>query len=981
MIKRALFFFLLICSQVAFAQSVKTRWIDSVFQTMNVSEKVGHLFLVPVDNKSDAESAQHIRQLIQDFEIGGIIFNEKKVLPPPTLLATYHKFSDIPLFVGFNGLASQLPDSTLVFPSPLIIGATSNDTLIYRHGLQLGNYLQGFGINFLFTTLNRTPAQDANVEKTNNLPSDNIVRASRKSIPLMRGLQDRGIITCARYFTVSNVSVGEVRKGDMNVSVSPDSSMAYAFGQMVQQGIKGILVAPNGLPVFFGNMGSIKKSYSAPVLSSVFSAAWLRSNLQFDGLAVINTDEIRSSDAEDGETELLAFKHGNDIIISKDIAAGIKKIKRLVRKNETYKEQLNTSIRKILAAKFDANLWQSDHKTADPLSYAAATDTKILNRRLHTNAITILRNQDDLLPIRVLENRTFAYVSTLHSDEDDMLYEYMTRYTGITNHLLDESVDANEFVKTLRGVNTVIVGVFPETEAKILSKLNSILDQLPHGPEIIVCDFGNALLQKTAYRYNAVATAYEKNRFTLAGMPQAMFGANAVSGSLPYTISPSLKEGFSIQTKSLARLSYALPEDAFMDGRTLNRIDSIAREAIAIHATPGCQVFVARHGKVIYDKSFGYLTYDKKDPVTSRTIYDLASVTKVTATLQAGMFMQEHNLMDLRKKVSTYLPEMKKTNKKDITVIDMLTHQSGLVPFIPMYNSTVKDTTFLPLYYNRVQSDKYPLHVADRLYGSMALRDSVWSWVLKSKMNEKAARTPYSYKYSDLGFMILQHIAERVLNQPMDEFLYQNLYEPLGATTLGFNPLTKFNKQIIAPTEDDKIYRKTSVAGTVHDERAAMLGGVSGHAGLFGTANDLGKLGQMLLQNGWYGGYQYYRPETVRLFTARTFRTSRRGIGWDKPTPSDPNGPTSMYASPLTYGHTGFTGTCIWIDPEFDLVYIFLSNRVYPDRSSKLINANIRSRIQDLIYKSIFAYQEQEQPQYVLRNGDTINTSQIRPPE
>jgi CubicO group peptidase (beta-lactamase class C family) len=498
---------------------------------------------------------------------------------------------------------------------------------------------------------------------------------------------------------------------------------------------------------------------------------------------------------------------------------------------------------------------------------------------------------------------------------------------------------------------------------------------------IIICDFGNGHLQKTAYRYPAVVTAYIDNDAMIQLMPQVIFGALPARGSLPYSISTRFHEGLGIGTSALGRLTYSIPEDAEVDGRVLGKIDSIAREAIDIHGTPGCQVFVARHGKVIYNKCFGHLTYDGKDKVTSNTIYDLASVTKVSATLQTAMFMYDHGLLDLHKKVSTYLPEMKKTNKKDITVIDMLTHQSGLVPFIPMYNSTVKDTTFLPLYYNRVQSEKYPLHVANRLYASTNLRDSVWSWVLKSKMNEKPARTPYSFKYSDLGFMILQHIAERLLNQPMDDFLQQNLYEPLGATTLGFNPLTRFEQSRIAPTEDDKIYRRTSVAGTVHDERAAMLGGVSGHAGLFGTANDMGKLCQMWLQNGSYGGYQYFKPETIRLFTGRKFKTSHRGIGWDKPVQGSTTGSTSVYASPLTFGHTGFTGTCIWIDPEFDLVYIFLSNRVYPDRSTKLINANIRSRIQDVIYRSIFSYQALERPKFILAREEAIKGDPIRPLE
>ena len=388
----------------------------------------------------------------------------------------------------------------------------------------------------------------------------------------------------------------------------------------------------------------------------------------------------------------------------------------------------------------------------------------------------------------------------------------------------------------------------------------------------------------------------------------------------------------------------------------MDRIKTIVDEAITSHATPGCQILIARNGKVIYDHSFGGLTYDSLDSVKEENIYDLASVTKVSATLQAIMFLYEKGLIDLNKKLSFYLPELKNTNKRDITIVEMLTHQAGLMPFIPMWTETVKNNTFLPHYYSRVQNEGYPLQVSPDLYAAPALRDSVWSWIGNSKLQTKPPRTPYPYQYSDLGFLLLQRLAERIFNQPIDEFLAQNLYEPLGAYTTGFTPLKRFSAQRIAPTEDDKIYRKTHIAGTVHDERAAMLGGVAGHAGLFSNATDLAKLCQMLLQKGYYGGYRYYKPETVDMFTAKQFDMSRRGLGWDKPVQSEWNSPTSLKASPKTFGHTGFTGTCIWIDPEFDLVYVFLSNRVYPDRSAKLIASNIRSRIQDVIYDSIFDY-------------------------
>lgn len=356
------------------------------------------------------------------------------------------------------------------------------------------------------------------------------------------------------------------------------------------------------------------------------------------------------------------------------------------------------------------------------------------------------------------------------------------------------------------------------------------------------------------------------------------------------------------------------------------------------------------------DRSFGWQTYDNKIAVNDETIYDLASVTKVAATLQTVMFLHERGAIDINKKVSVYLPELASTNKKDLTLKDMLTHQSGLLPFIPMWPQTVKDKALNPYYYSSSRTDAYPLQVAPDLFVSPVIRDSAWHWAVNSRLLEKQPRTPYAYRYSDMGSMILHRMADHLLDKPMDAFLQDHFYKPIGAETLGYLPLTRFPASRIAPTEIDTIYRKTLISGTVHDERAAMLGGVAGHAGLFGNATDLAKLCQMLLNGGQYGGVQLFRPETVELFTAKQYDNSRRGLGWDKPTVSDWTGPTTMLASSRTYGHTGFTGTCIWIDPEFDLVFVFLSNRVWPDRSNRLLNFNIRPRIQEIVYRSMFNY-------------------------
>jgi CubicO group peptidase (beta-lactamase class C family) len=474
--------------------------------------------------------------------------------------------------------------------------------------------------------------------------------------------------------------------------------------------------------------------------------------------------------------------------------------------------------------------------------------------------------------------------------------------------------------------------------------------------QVIVCDFGYPGLIDLAEHFSAFITAYSYSPEMLKLVPQVIFGALPAKGQLPFTVSANIKEGAGIETSFLKRFAYTVPEDAQMDGETLVGIETIANEAISTGATPGCHVLVARNGKVIYERSFGYLTYENKTPVTDETIYDLASVTKVSATLQAVMFLYEKGMIDINKKASSYLPELKRSNKSDFTLKDILTHQAGLWPFLPFWSQTIKDNQFIPEFYSKTRSDRYPLMVADSLYSPLSIRDSLWTWIIKSKVREKAARTPFDYRYSDMGFYILQHLAEKLLNQPIEDFIQQNLYEPLGASTTGYLPLQRFLFTQIAPTENDKLFRKSLLIGNVHDQGAAMLGGVAGHAGLFSNANDLAKLGQMLLQEGIYGGIQYYKPETVRTFTQKQFVTSHRGLGWDRPTGA-PNGSTSLNASQKTFGHTGFTGTCIWVDPEFNLVYVFLSNRVHPDMTNnKLINTNVRPRIHDVIYQSIFKY-------------------------
>ena len=428
-----------------------------------------------------------------------------------------------------------------------------------------------------------------------------------------------------------------------------------------------------------------------------------------------------------------------------------------------------------------------------------------------------------------------------------------------------------------------------------------------------------------------VICAYQDNEITHDLAPQLLFGAIEASGRLPVNAG-SLPAGTGVTTKSLKRLGYDMPESVGMDSKILAHIDAIAAEAISDQAAPGMQVLVARKGKVIFEKSYGYFTYDSLNAVTNETLYDIASITKVVATLQAVMFLEERGLIDLTQKASYYLPELRESNKKNLVIRDLLTHQAGLLPFIPFWRRTVDELGLNPQIYSAYPEQNFQNQISLGLYSINSLQDSLWHWTIDSKLRPSRFRrgSHFTYKYSDMGFYILKKLAEQHINQPIEQFLEQNYYRPLGLSTMTYLPLCKFPVDRIAPTEDDKYFRNALICGTVHDQGAAMFGGIAGHAGIFSNAHDLAVMAQMNLQQGYYGGHRYLQEETVPKFTKQQNSRNRRGLGWDKPDRSGRQGPTSRFCSEDTYGHTGFTGTAVWVDPEFDLVYVFLSNRIHP---------------------------------------------------
>jgi beta-N-acetylhexosaminidase len=942
------------------AQSGKQKWVDSVFNQLTEVEKIGQLFIFPLSSHIEDAKTERIERDLKAGNLGGLLFTGGHPVNQVSLTNRFQQSSKVPLMIAMEaseGLGHRL-DSTLRFPSPLALGAIDSDLMMLEMSREIGRELKLLGVHLNIGPTANLLDQTENIYRTDRYGEDrNIV--TKKLLSHLRGMQENGIISCTREFPVHGVTLTDLKKGMPSLRIFVDSTMNSTFNKLINQKVEAIMPGPSQIPLFYEKKKIRQKNkFTSPMLTTFFTGEWLKRQMNYEGLVVIDIRSLEAATGKDriADGEMLAFKTGNDLIISdNNPATSIRKIRKLIKKEKEYEALLNRTVKRILSAKYDAGLSVRSQISSENLVAKLNTpESKVLQQQLFRASVTVIKNEKKTIPVQAIEDKNIATISLGDTTGIQPFNHVISKYVPAKKISLREG-DSLAINNILQKYDLVIASITPSTSKDILEKFaRQVATHYKEG-QVILADLGSPYLKDYISMFETVIAGFDNSSQIKRVVPQIIFGAEEASGMLPLTIS-DLKPGSQTFTSTLKRLSYSIPEDASMSSKTLKKIEGIAKEAISISGTPGCHVFVARNGKVVYEKSFGHYTYDKLTPVTDSTIYDLASVTKVSATLQAVMFLYDRGMIDLNKKASFYLPELKNSNKKDFTVKDILTHQAGLWPFIPFYVQTMKDNNYLPGFYSDKPSLEFPRMVANKLYTYGAMPDSLWSWAIKGKIREKPPRTPFDYKYSDIGFYIMAHLAERLLNQPLQDFVSQNLYEPLGAYTTGYLPLLRFPATRIAPTEDDKTFRKTLLVGTVHDPGAAMHGGIAGHAGLFSTANDLGKLGQMLLQEGYYGGYQYYKPETVRLFSQRAYESNHRGLGWAKSIQSDPSSPTSLFASPKTFGHTGYTGTCIWIDPEFNLVYIFLSNRVHPDVSTKLLSANIRSRIQDVIYESIFDY-------------------------
>lgn len=938
-------------------------WVDSVFNSLSFEERLGQLFMVAAYSNKDQRHVDEIANLVKSENLGGLIFFQGGPVRQANLTNYYQAQAKTPLFIAMDaewGISMRL-DSIPDFPKAMTLGAVQDSELIYDMGTEMARQFKELGMH-----INFAPVVDVNSNPDNPVIGyrafgENKKLVAQRAVSYMKGLQDHGVIANAKHFpghgdteVDSHYSLPVIKNPEQRIW---DVDL-YPYQELFRENLMSVMVAHLNIPSL-DPAANMATSLSKKVVTDL-----LQNQMNFQGLIftdALNMKGVANTNSP-GEVDLKALLAGNDILLySQDVPKAKAMIKRAVEDGVIEEAEVNRRVKKILKAKYWAGL--NNYKpieTEGLVERLTSPETKVITEELYADAITIATNKDDLVPFKQLDLKSFASLSI--GDEGEVFQKYLSKYAKFDHFSIPKAADQTSHYNTMKKLEdyeVVVVGLMgvtnsPRRKFGIAPADVQLLKDLSKRQKVVVVLFGNSYAAQYLEGLENVIFAYENNDFTQELAPQVLFGGRPAQGILPVSVSDQFTQGVGGFLPGNQRLSYGTPESVGLNSEILNKIDEVAERAIRIQATPGANVLVVKNGKVVFERSYGQLEYKSSPKVTSETVYDLASITKVLATTQAVMFLQSRGELDMNKTLGDYLPELKGTNKEHLVIKDVLMHESGLVAYIPHYAKTVERGNWRGDFYKPRPEQGFNRPVSNDMYGRDDLRDSIWNWTVESKLLPKSGGK-YKYVYSDLTMYFMQAVVERIVNQPLNDFMDQNFYEPLGLYTMTFLPAEKMPLDNIAPTEDDVAFRKRLVRGYVHDPGAAMYGGVAGHAGLFGKANDLAVMMQMMLNRGYYGDVSLIKPTTVDMFTRLQSKQSRRGWGWDKPDQEPGKGGSAGELAPKsTFGHTGFTGTCVWADPENQLIYVFLSNRVYPDaNNTKLLKEGIRTEIHDIIYQAM----------------------------
>lgn len=945
--------FLLISFNVS-AQNDEERWVDSVFNSLTLEQRVGQLFNLRA-NDPNKDFNTYIDDYIERYNIGGVTFFRTDAEKLLTKANEWQAKSQTPMMIAIDGewgIGMRINDG-ISYPYQMTLGAVTNDSLIAEMGRQIAEQCTRIGIN-----VNFAPTVDVNNEPNNPVIGfrsfgENADNVARKGLAYAMALQDNGVLPSMKHFPGHGNTMTDSHYGLPVVKNSLkeiNKVELVPFKYLIDNGVKGAMVGH----LYFPALEPVPNQSSS--LSKIMVTDLLRKELNYDG--IIFTDGLEMKGAYNGMDPdsvcLQAIMAGNDVLLLPlNIDASIQIIIDAAKNNVEVRDRVNESCKKILRHKYLLGLNNYKEQKTDRL-YNDLNQNRYyaLKQRLYNDAITMLENKKGILPLKKDNSKKIAVV-TFGKDNS---VSVKLKENGIENKAFLMNINAEEeeikrTAKQMKSYDYVILNIrntsnSPSRNYGITSSMLDFVKKMPNSTKLVFNLFGSPYaLDKFHFGKtpHALLIGYEDNDMVANAIVDIIVGKQSPKGKLPVSLN-KYKYGSGIGFKSFLS-PWTLPV-TLIDNEYTQQIESLILNGIDAKAFPGCQLIALKDGEIIYERNYGKYTYDGEQMVHSDAVYDIASLTKVFASTFALMKLYDDGKIDLNSTLGDYFPYMNQSDKGEIKLIELLTHQSGLTPWIPIYKCV--DSSCLREYID----EEHTVRVARNLYLSNDFKYQIFDTIMKSELKEK------KYKYSDIGFYFIPSIVESITNQSFESYLEENFYEPLNLNHICFTPLNDIDVTNIVPTEDDNYFRNQLVHGDVHDQTAALFGGVSGHAGLFSNARDLAVLMQLLLNGGYANGTQFISEETIKYFTSAPFadNENRRGIGFDKPD-LDPDAKyytPSKQSSMSSFGHTGFTGTFAWADPENQLIVIFLSNRVYPSSdNNKISKLNIRTKIHDLFYEAV----------------------------
>lgn len=942
----------------------KQKWVDSVYKKLNTDERIGQLFMVAAYSGGPKANQDAIETLIKNHQIGGLIFMQGGPVRQANLTNKYQAMAQVPLLLSMDaewGLGMRL-DSVMNFPRQMMIGATRDTNLMYQVGKAVAYQCRRLGVHVNF-------APDVDINNNANNPvinsrsfGENKYLVTQLGRAYMKGLQDNGVMACLKHFPGHGNTATDSHKDlpIINRTLAELQEVElYPFKRLIDEGAQSVMIAHLEVP-------ALEKGFRIPTTLSYNTVTnLLKKELGFKGLTftdALNMDGVAKY-FQPGEVDLKAFLAGNDVLLfSQNVPVAIAKIKAAMTAGQIKESDLQERVKKILAAKYDYKLHQFTPINTSNITQDLNQFTQKLRHEVAAAAATLVRDENSILEKLAKPNQKIQYIG-VNTNNSELSGELAKKFPGIVSNWLPAGSSIPTIDKTCKDLNkfdlTIVAihraNMYPTKNYGLDAGILSFLRQVQNHPKVIIVLMGNAYIMKNICETKSALVMYEDDSISQRAAAEVLSGSIIPKGSLPVSVCPSMQSKEmptgSIVPFQLNKIDKA-NQGSIVSPEALSKLSSFMNNCVAQHVFPGARVLAMHNGKIIYNESFGYFDYQKKNLVNNNTLYDVASITKVLSTNLAVMKLYEEGKLDLNKRLKDYLPWVIGTDKENISIKNLLLHQAGLKAWIPFYKETLDSNTknLREDLYQNVASDGWNKVVAKQLYIRNAYEDTIWRRIL-----DQPLETIGKYVYSDLDFLFLQKVVEAISKTPINTYVEQKFYEPMALKNISYNPLRKYNIHRIAPTENDLTFRHQLIQGYVHDPGAAMMGGIAGHAGLFATAEDVAAIFLMLQKNGIYNGKRYFTNATVQKFIAYNSFNSRRALGFDKPSQNrDDAGPCGERCSGYTFGHQGFTGTCAWADPENGIVFVFLSNRVHPNAENNAINKlSVRTVAQDYIYEAL----------------------------